>query len=85
MQTAKATVVKSEIERLQTRIENCTRRKNKRKFRVRHRGVIKVIDVKDILKAKTKAANYKWILRHKGKLILLNKGLRSKALSIYMT
>jgi hypothetical protein len=54
-QITKAVAVETEIKRLQTEIDNCTRRKNRRKFRVQHGGVIRVADAKDILKAKTKA------------------------------
>jgi hypothetical protein len=55
MQITKATAVESEIKRLQTGINNCTKRKNRRKFRVQHGGVVRVADAKDLLKAKTKA------------------------------
>ena len=54
-QTTKALAVESEIERLRTEIDNRSKRKNRRKFKVQHGGVIKVADVKDILKAKTEA------------------------------
>jgi hypothetical protein len=55
MQTTKATTIELEIEPLQTRIDNCAKRKNKRKFRAQHKGVIRVADAKDILKAKAEA------------------------------
>jgi hypothetical protein len=54
-QITKAVAVETEIERLRTEIDNRTRRKNRRKFRVQHGGVIKVADAKDILKARTEA------------------------------
>jgi hypothetical protein len=55
LQTTKATAVELEIERLRTGIDNRTKRKNRRKFRGQHGGVIRVADAKDILKVKTKA------------------------------
>jgi hypothetical protein len=54
-QITKAVAVETEIERLRTEIDNRTRRKNRRKFRVQHGGVIRVADAKDILKARTEA------------------------------
>ena len=55
MQTTKAIAVELEIERLQTAIDNRTKHKSRRKFKVQYRGVIRVADAKDILKAKTEA------------------------------
>jgi hypothetical protein len=54
-QITKAVAVESEVERLRTEIDDRGRRKNRRKFRVQHGGVIRVADAKDILKAKTEA------------------------------
>lgn len=55
MQTTKVIGVESEIERLRTAVENRTKCKNRRKFKIQHGGVIKVTDAKDILNARTDA------------------------------